>query len=214
MGNNAAVALPGKILVYLRWGPDDASFTGNANAYPPPGAGTKPPSVNDVIQNYVALETKLDLNQNGFLNLLNGAHVAHELGHYLGLYHTFPGWSAPGYGLSENPTRAQADQAVIDYIAANGGTADALNGDALQDTPPDPTHILYQAHGVDDCSGGITVTGTMNGVSVSFTFVPDQNNVMSYFGGCNGDPMRFSPGQIRQMHQTLRDPARKHLVGP
>ena len=56
--NQIADAFPGKIVCFLRWGsgPDP---TGNGNAYPPPGAGTKPPSVNDVVQNYVALPNKV-----------------------------------------------------------------------------------------------------------------------------------------------------------
>ena len=52
--NQIADAFPGTIVCFLRWGPG-ASPTGNGNAYPPPGAGTKPPHVNDVVQNYVAL---------------------------------------------------------------------------------------------------------------------------------------------------------------
>jgi hypothetical protein len=36
------------------------------------------------------------------------------------------------------PSASAADQAVIDYIAQNGGTIDALDGDLLSDTPPDP----------------------------------------------------------------------------
>ena len=40
----------------------------------------------------------------------------------------------------------QADLAVINFIAANGGTIHALDGDAVSDTPPDPSPILYLAH--------------------------------------------------------------------
>jgi hypothetical protein len=89
--NAMAAELPGTILCVLRWGPVDDQ-TGNGNAFPPPGAGPLPPNTNDIVQDYVALPSGLD----GFnlLNQGNGVFVAHEFGHYLGLYHTFPGWDA------------------------------------------------------------------------------------------------------------------------
>jgi hypothetical protein len=131
--------------------------------------------------------------QYNYLNLGNGSFVAHELGHYLGLYHTFPGWSdrsgpAPVYGGipgTGTPTASQADQALIDFIAARGGKINALDGDLLSDTPPDPSPVLYDAHGQDYCSQPqITVAGQISGVSVSLHFSPDTENVMSYFQ-CN-----------------------------
>jgi hypothetical protein len=84
-----------------------------------------------------------------FLNLGNGSFVAHELGHYLGLYHTFPGWNdvdGPVFNGTVPAGQAAVDQKVVDYIAANGGTIDALDGDLLSSTPPDPGPVLYRAH--------------------------------------------------------------------
>src|SRR5262249_11552558 len=89
-GNAIAAANPGKIVCLLRWG-NKVDPTGNGNAFPPPGAGPKPPSVDDVVQNYVALPSQILDGKYTYLNQGNGSFVAHELGHYLGLYHTFPG---------------------------------------------------------------------------------------------------------------------------
>src|SRR5215475_3883680 len=87
--NKIAAGIPGKIVCFLRWG-GGTGRTGNGNAYPPPGAGPKPSHVDDIVQNYVALPDQIAPNF-GLLNQGNGSFVAHELGHYLGLYHTFPG---------------------------------------------------------------------------------------------------------------------------
>jgi hypothetical protein len=219
--NQIADAFPGKIVCFLRWG-SGTDPTGNGNAYPPPGAGTKPPSVDDVVQNYVALPNKVGPGF-AYLSLGNGSFVAHELGHFLGLYHTFPGWTdlnGPVYAQFNGtmPSAAQADQAVIDYIAANGGTTEALNGDALSDTPPDPSPVLYTAHNQNICSSPqITVQGTLNGRRAAFTFTPDVNNVMSYFGGCpppDAGPthFHFSAQQIQRFDVTLKHQSRRALI--
>ena len=218
-GNAIAASLPGKIVILLRWG-SDTSPTGNGNAYPPPGVGPKPASVNDVVQNYVALPDKIE--SNGFLNLGNGSFVAHELGHYLGLYHTFPGWTdrlgpvyaeIPGVSI---PSATAADQAVIDYIAANGGTVNALDGDGISDTPPDPSPALYQAHNQNTCAvRTIIVRGTLNSTSVSFTFNPDPDNIMGYYVGVYGICVshHFSAQQIQRMRKTLTSSVRVALLG-
>lgn len=216
--NNIAAAIPGKMVCFLRWG-SEAGQTGNGNAYPPPGAGTKPVHVGDVEQNYVMLPNEI---APGFslLNQGNGSFVAHEFGHFLGLYHTFPGWTSrwgPVYEkiADKDWSLATVDQAVIDYIAANGGTIQALNGDGLSDTSPDPMPELYTVHGQDICTNpAITVNGKLNGKPVSYTFTPDPNNIMSYFGGCSAtfNNFHFSSQQIQRMTDTLKHVSRQHLV--
>ena len=216
-GNSIATSMPGKIVCFLRWGNGNLP-TGNGNAFPPPGAGPKPPSVPDIQQDYVALPNQIAPNF-GLLNQGNGSFVAHELGHYLGLYHTFPGWTdldGPVYGGSA-PSQQAADQSVVNYIAANGGTINALDGDGLSDTPPDPSPVLYRAHGQDICvQRQIQATGLMNGQTVSFNFAPD-SNVMGYHptcgpGGLPPPPAKFSPQQVERMHQALQHPSRSQLV--
>ncbi len=224
-GNAFAATLPGRIPLLLRWG-SAADPTGNGNAYPPPGAGTLPANVTDADQRYVALPSLYPTTGLSFLTLGNGSFVAHELGHYLGLYHTFPGWDGinPMYGTSTG-SAAAADLALITHIGSNGGTIDALDGDRLPDTPPDPGTFVYDLHGNSDgradevcTSSQVTVSGTIGGNPVSFTFDPDVRNVMSYHAMCgtgdNPEPQKFTPDQVRQMHRTLTVPQRNHLLSP
>ena len=219
---------PGQIVGILRWG-GDAARTGNANAFPPPGASSRHPAIGDVDQRYVMLENFLHDTDYSFLNLLGGSHLAHELAHYLGLYHTFVDWTdkfgvvyaplfAPGVPA---PTAAQVDQRVVDFIASQTpATADALDGDQVADTPPDPSPVLYGAHGADACTdASITVSGATGGSPVSYTFTPDVGNVMSYFSNCGTDgagvplPLHFTPGQIARMKAVLAsDPRRTQLI--
>jgi hypothetical protein len=215
-GNTLAAATPGRILVLLRWGGDPANVTGNGNAYPPPGAGPTPANVNDVDQRYVALPSLYPTTGLSFLTLGNGSFMAHEFGHYLGLYHTFPGWDGVNPVFGGTPaTVAAADQSVLAYAAANGGTVAAFDGDRLGDTAPDPGVVLYQQHGQDPCTTKqLTVTGT----AATLTFDPPVANVMSYYGlcttGADPAPNGFTEDQIRRMHQTLTHAARVHLLTP
>lgn len=219
--NAIAATYPSKMLCLLRWGPS-AKVTGNGNAYPPPGNAPKPPDLNDVEQNYVALPSSIGSFPGAYdyLNLGNGSFVGHELGHYLGLYHTFPGWTdldGPVYARFNGsmPSAAAADQAVIDYIAQNGGTIAALDGDRISDTPPDPSQVLYTAHGQDYCAQQkLTVNGVMNNQKVSFTFDPDVGNIMSYYPSCSypPTPQHFSPLQIQRMIETLNNTSRRSLL--
>ena len=224
-GNALAATLPGRIPVLLRWG-SGAGVTGNGNAFPPPGAGTLPANVTDNDQRYVALPSLYPTTGLSFLTLGNGSFAAHELGHYLGLYHTFPGWDGvnPVFGASTGSAPV-ADQALITYVGNNGSTAAALDGDRLADTPPDPGTVLYDLHGNSDgnpnevcTTSQITVSGTVGGNPVSFTFDPDVRNVMSYHALCgtgdNPEPQKFTPDQVRQMHHVLTVPVRNHLLSP
>jgi hypothetical protein len=214
-----AAAHADRIVLFLRWGSDPANRTGNGNAFPPPGVNPTPRNMSDVKQDFVMLPDRLD-GTLSFLNLDNGSFMAHELGHYLGLYHAFPGWGNPSSPVySGNPTtQAIVDQQIVDYIAANGGTIDALDGDAESDTPPDPGPVAYKAHNQNVCtSPSLTVKGTSNGQQVSFTFDPDRTNVMGYYtsqqcnSGSNPPPQTFSFQQIQQLQRTLNKAPRNQL---
>jgi hypothetical protein len=219
-GTRLADSLPRRVLLLLRWGGDPANPTGNGNAYPPPGIGTTPRNVNDVDQRYVALPSLYPTTGFGFLTLQNGAFLAHELGHYLGLYHTFPGWDGVNPVFSSNPTTGTAaDQATVSYIRANGGAIDALDGDAMADTPPDPGPILYQQRNIDPCQNpSVSVSGQVAGQTFSYPLSPDVANAMSYYGLCDPTadprPRDFSPDQVQRMHLALTQPPRNNLVPP
>jgi hypothetical protein len=205
-GNAIAATMPRVIPIFLR-----LAGGGNSNAAPPPGLTGIPKGISaGVAQNYIALPNRLDWVE--FI-------AYHEIGHYLGLYHTFPGWGSPGWA---------SEQAVLDFMAANGGTLDAFDGDLIGDTPPDPEQALFALAGGANYKAlngheyycdhsDVTATGTAGGTATTVHFYPDMLNVMSYYSPCpSGTPnfgsRRFTRGQVARMHQGLTDPARAQLV--
>ncbi len=101
--------------------------------------------------------------------------LAHEMGHYFGLYHTFHNSHLPGSELVD-------------------GSNCATTGDFLCDTPADPF--------IED--SGITYTDSDNtfiymGKDANGEFyTPNVENIMSYYeGGCN-----FTYGQYLKMANT------------
>ncbi len=97
--------------------------------------------------------------------------LAHELGHYFNLLHTFQGYGGEQTEW-ENITRNTGNNCY------NCGTT----GDLLCDTKADPNHwsgCIWSGIGVDYC-------GETN-------FDPDEKNIMSYANGCQE---YFTAGQI------------------
>lgn len=121
--------------------------------------------------------------------------LAHELGHHLGLPHTFPG--AAG-GATDNQLLASL------FILSQGGETSALDGDLLADTAPDIGLGYFMNYGWDPCNGKetVTVSETFRGKQYSWDFNPPRNNVMSYF---TCEPVTLSPMQIQVMYRTLDD---------
>jgi hypothetical protein len=222
-GNQIAATEQGRIPLLLRFGPD-ASPTGNGRGVPPlpPAVPAGHPIAPTWQQDFVWLPNSLDLKVNTMLNLGDGSFVAHELGHYLGLYHTFPGWNdVAGVFGGTLPAATAADQALLNFIAGNGGTTAALDGDRLGDTPSDPSMAYFTAKGLNPCTNPtVTVSGLVNGVGQTFTFEPQIRNVMSYFPACTTEPdglaspQLFTKDQIQRMQDTLRSPSRHHLLPP
>jgi hypothetical protein len=200
--NKLAEAHPGKILFLFRY---SAGTGANANK----GNGFAFPPQSGMVTNFIALP--------GFLNtgvstgnslgpfVQNIWQLAHDTGHYLGLAHTFPGWADD---LTDTPAKAS------EYIKNNGGTAAALDGDKIADTPPEAGTSFYAKQGWNYCAGheSYTINGKLgSGANFSYTFTPDRHNVMSYFA-C--ETMKFTKGQVARMRQTLQLPVRKHLIAP
>jgi hypothetical protein len=148
--NSIAARYPSKVVVFFRWG-TGGNPTGNGNAYPPNIDDPIPSSwlAEPTNINFVTMpSTQRRIDQGaGFF--------AHELGDYLGLYHTFPFTSDRrilSLGSGQTLTAAQAEERIVRFIRSNGGMPGALNGDLLNDTSPDPgmqfltcPHWLYHS---------------------------------------------------------------------
>jgi hypothetical protein len=184
--NAVAAEYPGKLVVFFRHG-EGANPTGNGFSFPP---------ASGLMTNFVAMpgfdHTAVITGKDASGNWIWKQNIwlfAHEVGHYFGLYHTFPGWND-----SETGTPAGA----ASYITAHGGTASALDGDGIADTPPEAGTAFYINQGWDPCVGHDSYT--ISSMTFTLTFTPDRHNVMSYFA-C--DPMTFTSMQVDVMQRTL-----------
>ncbi len=191
----------GKIAVFFRWGngtvPSGKGFSsGRGNVIAMPGFGNtstakyyhdpSTPGHNTIVQN---------------IGLL-----AHELGHYLAIGHTFVGVDYQGYS---NPH----DAVVAFMTARNATTMDILDGDraGILDTPPDvhATYYLMKGWNPADRNQEITISSAPN--NISFSFNTDRYGVMSYWPICD-DYRRISPGQRRRVREWLHEPHRINLI--
>jgi hypothetical protein len=167
--------------------------------------------------------------------------LAHEVGHYFGLPHTFPGASdflVKPLDLQkwyDGPPRAGTVRSirVFDGDSPRGPRNDfGYTGwtFTVADTRPEVGAAIFMANGlsmcrtqdktIDDGSGatvtfhgpGYTFRGTgPDGKPLSLTFTPDKGNLMSYFL-CK-DPMTLTPDQVRTMRTNLLDdPGRRYLL--
>jgi hypothetical protein len=100
--------------------------------------------------------------------------LAHEIGHYFGLTHTFGSIYA-----SDAEAAAALDLA--------GDAADAFDGDGLADTPPDPYVTLHQC----DETPFVVLGGK--------ALLLPRSNVMSYYDGAN----ELSPQQVERVREVL-----------
>lgn len=130
--------------------------------------------------------------------------LAHEVGHYLGLDHTFV-----KIDYKNNPTPHAAVLAYMDK--KNKKTMAVLDGDRVLvgDTPPDvkKRYFIDSKWNPADLSQEIRIKSASRGID--FTFNTDRHNVMSYFN-CD-DYYHITQDQYRQVYKTLRQENRKHL---
>ncbi|KAA3609476.1 MAG: hypothetical protein DWQ01_09075 [Planctomycetota bacterium] len=115
--------------------------------------------------------------------------LAHEIGHYLDLMHTFE----TGIGV-EN----QADCAT--GFSANWSTT----GDLVCDTPGDPNDepTITGWYGAGSCFGAPPPVGT---TSPEHIFNRLRYNTMSYYQTITAAEALFTPGQVSRMRQAIRD---------
>jgi Ricin-type beta-trefoil lectin domain-like/Pregnancy-associated plasma protein-A len=190
--NAFAAKYPCRLVVFFRYGGTGPTPATNAFAFPPrtdyPVPSSAPLPTDNVC--FVAF-------YGGTLWSANKDTFAHEVGHFLGLYHTFPGWGDSGTGTLA---------AARNYINANGGGASALDGDGHADTPPEAGSTFYSnVVSTNQCGG------SGNYMIGSLTFTPDRQNVMSYF---QCPPYHFTPDQVALIRRTLDHPTRRRLVNP
>lgn len=139
LGNEIAARNPGRLVVLVRHGPG-AAGTGAAFA--------------GVDHDFVVM--------GGFDDMIHCGHphvdaLAHEIGHYLGLPHTFVG--DPFLDVAE----AEA------HLAAQAGDPRAFDGDGFTDTPPDPAIRAFEC----ERRQSVEIGGR--------SFVLPRRNLMSYY---------------------------------
>lgn len=144
-----------------------------------------------------------NVDSKGWTWLQNHGLLAHEMGHYLGLWHTFP-------DAFKTLTAATSFVATHPTMA---GRAEAFDGDLVSDTPPDACAAIYVEKGWNVCGDAppsFVILGLAGMDPFSIVLSPDRRNLMSYFM-C--DSMKFSPNQVEKMIRSLKaDPHRRHLV--
>jgi hypothetical protein len=155
--NAVAAATPAKLVTFFRWGP---------------GAGPTGGAFSWTDYNFVAMT---GFNNTFVCGVQNIGLFAHEVGHYLGLAHTF----GPAFD-----TAAQAQS----YFLANGRNPAVFDGDGRSDTPPDPLVNSLACHPGES----LTVGGTVLPLP--------RTNIMSYY-----EPRSdVSSSQAWTMRQTLQ----------
>ncbi|HEY8946433.1 MAG TPA: hypothetical protein VIM73_19415 [Polyangiaceae bacterium] len=184
--NAYAANFPGKLVVFLRKGQV------NGFAYPPntgaPVPDSSPLPTSDV--NFVAWFGNRQHAQFWQFNLM------HEIGHYLGLFHTHPTFGDPF-------NTAEHTQAIAD------GDRDYFDGDLLSDTPIDPGRdFVFDATQNDMCTNPFSFPVLTDSGSF-MVFDPDYRNIMSYYH-CPNETI--TPQQADLMRDTLNHATRVRLL--
>ena len=167
-GNEIAALYPEQLVVFYRYGPDPLP-TGHAFSW--------------FDYNFVVMPGFEDDKHCG------GDHVsalAHEIGHYFGLAHTF------AQDPFESVQQAEA------YFRTRNSERRAFDGDAIADTPPDPAIKSLEC----DDAPSISINGT--------NFDLPRRNIMSYY------PERdtLSPQQIERVRWTLDTRRKRKMAMP
>lgn len=153
--------------------------------------------------------------------------LAHEMGHFLHLWHTFAGIYLTDEEFND-PKKSNADKLalirkkVIDHIEAhrseapNGNLVLLLDGDrgSVTDTPPDEgTHILHFENLIagtgNACGKDGHISLTLSDKTV-VSYAPDRTLAMSYYKGCFDNT--FTQGQADRMRNAIINGNRRRLV--
>lgn len=144
-----------------------------------------------------------------------GTLLAHELGHYFHLPHTF------GSSSYVPATMADAYAKIFAWVATHpaGHPLGCFDGDgrdvpAIADTPPDAGGgVFVEAYG-DKCDadkGSIPFVVKAGGVQKTYDLTPDRANIMSYFKSCPWQ-QHFSRNQYAIMDASLATGNRQPLT--
>jgi len=167
IADEVASFYPDRLVVYFRYGPG-SSATGGGMSW--------------TDYNFVVMPGWFDDAHCGHDHIYS---LAHEIGHHLGLSHTFA-------RVFSQPSEAAA------FLHDRNGDVRAFDGDGLSDTPPDP---------------GIRTTecGTLSELSLGGQRVPlTRRNVMSYYEHVDS----LSAQQIRRLRWFLNERRAHHMKLP
>jgi hypothetical protein len=174
-GNEIAARYPGRLTVLFRFGPGSvATGQGFAGSW-----------------NFVTMP---DLNP-GACGVLPLNLLGHEIGHFLGLAHTF----------IPDPPQFNVRQDAQTFFLLNGPNPAIFDQDGL-DTPPDPFIQFEQCNPpasfkLNDLSGNLV------------TFTPPINNIMSYWVPGGNEGVAFAQTLTPQQADRVRQRARERMLG-
>jgi hypothetical protein len=171
--NRAAAAYAGKLVLFFVYGLQQEPTGGGFSA-----------------ANYNFVELP-GFGDTGVCGVQNIGLMAHEIGHYFGLFHPFA-------TIFTSLADAQA------YLIAHGNNPGVFDGDGLSDTPPDPfiNTPEYQ------CNPGPSIT--LNGQ----VFPLPRLNIMSYYSTAGIDRTDLTPQQSAIVRWVLGLRARNGMATP
>ena len=141
--------------------------------------------------------------------------LAHEMGHYFHLAHTF--WKTPAT-LEDVKTEIKSPFVPGDPLSFFDGDRyfdpTTTGSDLIFDTLPDPTASLFRLLELDPCNPAHT-TATILIDGVQYNFMPDRENLMSYWWiDCPNFNCRLSGEQVDAVINALENENRHHLIEP